>query len=188
MGRIHILPLLEIKPETRARLQEAIHEQVHWPVEIGSFEFDPHYAFEQIRGQYHSSQILLGLRNRIPANADKILAIVPFDLFIPILTFVFGEAQLDGPAAVVSVFRLRPEFYGLPPAPSLVVDRLIKESIHELGHTFGLRHCRQVECVLNASTYVEEIDLKHHAFCPDCAELLKEQQRKPLEGLDAQPA
>ena len=178
MGRIHIVPLLEIKPETRPRLLDAISREMHWPAQITSVDFDPAYALDQTREQYHSSQILLGLRNKFPSPSDKVLAIVPFDLFIPILTFVFGEAQLDGPAAVVSIFRLRPEFYGLPPAPDLIVDRLIKESIHELGHTFGLRHCRQLECVLSASTYVEEIDLKSHAFCPACVELLREQQRK----------
>jgi len=178
MGQIHILPLLEIKAETRAQLLEAIEQQVQWPAAIEALEFDPRFAFDQIRGQYHSSQILLGLHSKLYRPQDKIIAIVPFDLYIPILTYVFGEAQLDGPAAVVSLFRLRPEFYGLPPVPARVVERLIKESIHELGHTFGLRHCPQPECVLHASTYVEEIDLKSHTFCPDCSALLQAAQAK----------
>lgn len=176
MGRIHIVPLLEIKPDTQSRLLGAIQQQVNWPAVFLPLEFDPRFAFDQIRGQYHSSQILLGLNSKLASAQDKILAIVPFDLFIPILTFVFGEAQLEGPAAVVSLLRLRPEFYGLPPAPALVVERLVKESIHELGHTFGLRHCQQQGCVLNASTYVEEIDLKSDLFCPGCALILKERQ------------
>ena len=182
MGSIHIVPLLEIKPETQSRLLETIHQEMHWPASISSIEFDPRYAYDETRGQYHSSQILLGLRNQSVQGSDKIMAIVPFDLFIPILTFVFGEAQLDGPAAVVSVFRLRPEFYGLPPSPVITVDRLIKESIHELGHTFGLRHCRQMECVLNASTYVEEIDFKSSAFCSACAHELQKNQLQRAGG------
>jgi archaemetzincin len=182
MGRIQIVPLLEIKPDTRSILIEAISKEVHWPAEIATAEFDARYALDQTREQYHSSQILLGLRNKFFTSPDKVLAIVPFDLFIPILTFVFGEAQLDGPGAVVSIFRLRPEFYGLPSSPMLVVDRLIKESIHELGHTFGLRHCRHMECVLNASTYVEEIDLKSHSFCDACKEELQARQAAEQES------
>ncbi len=180
MGRIHIVPLLELKPDTQTQLLTAIQHQVNWSAGRLALDFDPGFAFDQIRGQYHSSQILLGLNSKLASTEDKILAIVPFDLFIPILTFVFGEAQLDGPAAVVSTTRLRPEFYGLPPAPERIVARLIKESIHELGHTFGLRHCQHPGCVLNASTYVEEIDLKSSRFCPICARLLQERQQALL--------
>ncbi len=170
MSCVYIVPLLELRPQTRQRLCVAIEQQTFWSAELLDVPFDGQFAYDQVREQYHSSQILLGLKNLIKPGTDKILAIVPFDLFIPILTFVYGEAHLDGPAAVVSIYRLRPEFFGLPPAPELVVERLIKESIHELGHTFGLRHCRNRGCVLNASTYVEEIDLKTHEFCAACRE------------------
>ncbi len=168
MPRVQVVPLLELKTETRDRLFTAIEQQTTWPAELMLLPFDPQYAYDVAREQYHSSQLLLGLKNKSDLNDDKILAIVPFDLFIPILTFVFGEAHLNGPCAIVSIYRLRPEFYGLPPAPGLVVERLVKECIHELGHTFGLRHCKNMGCVLNASTYVEEIDLKTHEFCEDC--------------------
>lgn len=172
MPRVQVVPLLELKAETRDLLLTAIEQQTTWPAELMPVPFNPQYAYDQVREQYHSSQLLLGLKNKCNPDGDKILAIVPFDLFIPILTFVFGEAHLNGPCAVVSIFRLRPEFYGLPPAPGLVVERLIKECIHELGHTYGLRHCRTMGCVLNASTYVEEIDLKTHEFCEDCRGVL----------------
>ena len=87
------------------------------------------------------------------------------DLFIPILTYVFGEAQLDGIGAVVSLHRLNNQFYGLPEDTGLMHDRLLKEAVHELGHTFGLLHCFQPGCVLNASTYVEDIDQKSRELC-----------------------
>jgi len=90
------------------------------------------------------------------------------DLFIPILTFVFGEAQLDGPAAVVSASRLCPTFYGLPPDHELLYQRLAKEAIHELAHTFGLVHCQNQTCVLSSSSYAENIDLKEGRFCMRC--------------------
>ena len=90
------------------------------------------------------------------------------DLFTPVLTYVFGEAQLEGRAAVVSCHRLRSEAYGLPPNPRLLYDRLHKEAVHELGHTFGLLHCSSVGCVMRASRYSEEIELKEAAFCERC--------------------
>jgi archaemetzincin len=99
---------------------------------------------------------------------QKILTLTDFDLFVPVLTFVFGEAQLNGKAAIVSAHRLYPEFYGLPPNDEIFISRLIKEINHELGHTYGLRHCLDFECVMHASSNVDEIDIKSENFCPDC--------------------
>jgi len=90
------------------------------------------------------------------------------DLFIPILTFVFGEAQLGDTGALVSTHRLRPEFYGMPNDPELLRVRLLKEALHELGHTLGLQHCPDYLCVMSASHSVERIDLKRAGFCKAC--------------------
>ena len=79
-----------------------------------------------------------------------------------------GEAQLNGPAAIVSITRLRNEFYGLPKNDTLLRERMEKEAIHELGHTFGLVHCRNDLCVMRPSTYVENIDLKPPQLCYSC--------------------
>ena len=73
------------------------------------------------------------------------------DLYIPVLTFVFGEAQLADGGAVVSAHRLHQEFYGMPTDPELLHERLLKESLHELGHTYGLRHCPDYTCVMSSS-------------------------------------
>jgi len=130
-------------------------------------------AFDASRRQYHSSQILLQLIAGLPADSPKLLGITAVDLFIPILTFVFGEAQLDGIGAVVSLHRLDNRFYGLPADQGLLVQRLIKEAIHELGHTFGLLHCINPGCALNASTYVEDIDQKSGEPCLACRQRLR---------------
>jgi archaemetzincin len=94
--------------------------------------------------------------------------VVSADLYIPILTFVFGEAQLKGSCAVVSLHRLRQEFYGLPADPQLLTSRLIKEAVHELGHTLGIPHCEDYGCVMAPSHAVEWIDLKNSGFCEAC--------------------
>lgn len=135
--------------------------------------FEPERAYEPSRGQYHSTTILAGLLTRDVAPGERRLAITAMDLFVPVLTFVFGEAQLDGTAAIVSTHRLRNEAYGMPPDPDLLTERLVKEAIHELGHTHGLVHCLHAICVMRSSTYVEEIDLKRDDFCAACADVLQ---------------
>ena len=130
-------------------------------------------AYDASRKQVNSTALLSQV---LEAGADpghKRLAIVDVDLFIPVLTFVFGEAQLSGTAAVVSTHRLSNQFYGLHRNDSLMRERLGKEIVHELGHTFGLFHCRQYDCVMRASTYVEEIDLKRSSPCESCAGLIQ---------------
>lgn len=133
-------------------------------------------AFDLSRQQYNSSQILLQLIARPPADAVKILGVAEVDMFIPILTYIFGEAQLDGTGAVVSLHRLNNKFYGLPKNNRLLSERMVKESIHELGHTFGLIHCTHPNCALHASTYVEDIDQKSEDLCPQCRQYVKVKQ------------
>jgi len=136
-----------------------------------SLDIDRYFASE--RGQYNATLILAGLLRHLPDQASKIVGITGVDLFIPVLTFVFGQAQLDGPGAVVSAFRLRNEYYGLPADEGLRFERTAKEVVHELGHTFGLIHCDDHRCVMHASTYVEDVDVKGASFCPGCEVLLK---------------
>ncbi len=141
----------------------------------------PAEAFDPARGQFSSTQILRWTLNNHPADALKVVTLTDGDLFIPVLTFVFGEAQVGGIAAVVSTARLRPEFYGLPPDQARLRSRLEKECIHELGHTFGLVHCRRPGCVMAASLTVLDVDAKRAGFCPDCRIRLRELAiRSPL--------
>jgi len=126
-------------------------------------------TFDVNRGQYHSTNLLGRLLDlAAPSDEVKILGITDVDLYIPILTFVFGEAQLKGRVALVSVYRLRQEFYGLQEDPELFYGRIEKESVHELGHTFGLVHCRTSDCVMRFSNSVDDVDLKGVDFCPEC--------------------
>jgi archaemetzincin len=141
--------------------------------------FDPERAFDASRGQYNS-RVLLGqlLREHGP-HPGRILGVTGVDLFIPVLTFVFGEAQLGGRAAVVSTHRLANERYGLAPSLQLLRQRLGKEAVHELGHTYGLVHCHRPRCVMGSSTYVEEIDVKTDRLCPECLAAVR---RPPLRA------
>jgi archaemetzincin len=166
--RIYVAPIGELPAEI---IQAAVlrlaaifaHVEVARPLVALDDAFDPR------RRQYDSAGLLEVLGREPPARGDRVIGVTDHDLFIPILTFVFGEAQLDGETAVVSLYRLRNEFYGLPPDAPAVVDRLVKECAHELGHTFGLVHCEDYGCVMHGSTSVEEIDLKGAKYCVQCA-------------------
>jgi archaemetzincin len=135
-----------------------------------ALDLTPFYAAE--RRQYHATLLLAALLRHLPDPNGKIIGLTSVDLFIPVLTFVFGQSQLDGPAAVASTYRLHSEFYGLPANEAALRDRIVKEALHELGHAFGLVHCRDPRCVMRASTYVEEVDLKDAEFCRECGERL----------------
>ena len=134
---------------------------------------DPAFAFDSYRNQFNSTSIITALLERYPTHQGKIIGITTVDLFVPVLTYVFGEAQLDGRAAVLSSFRLREELFGLGPNPELEHIRLLKEAIHELGHTFGLIHCHTSECVMHASTSPEEVDVKGKNFCETCEQAIR---------------
>jgi archaemetzincin len=130
--------------------------------------FDCESAFDVSRGQYNSRLLLGHLLKDTPGDSGRVLGVAGVDLYIPVLTYVFGEAQLGGRAAIVSLHRLDDELYGLPPNPDRLFERLVKEAVHELGHTYDLVHCHHTGCVMGSSTYVEEIDLKSAAFCDRC--------------------
>ena len=119
---------------------------------------------DERRGQHYSTAILQRLEQVADPNA-RVLAVTACDLYVPVLTFVFGEAQLEGNCAVVSTARLREEFYGMPPRQDVLRERLVKEAAHELGHTFGLRHCADWSCVMASSHGVERLDVKGAEFC-----------------------
>ena len=149
-----------------------VREALARPVRAVPVQVDLAPAYAREREQYHATLILAALLRQVPEPGARILGITPFDLYIPVLTFVFGQSQLDGTGAVVSTHRLRPEYYGLPPDEGLTVERTIKEAVHELGHAFGLVHCPEYGCVMHASTYVEEVDLKGASYCGACLEEL----------------
>jgi archaemetzincin len=173
MSEIYIIPFHFYDHHLLDQLALSISAALKLPTRIESSKFRYSFAYDSSRKQYHSTRLLHGLVNYFSDKGVKLLGVTDLDLFIPILTFVFGEAQLNGRAATVSSFRLKPQFYGLPKSDHLLLDRLSKESIHELGHTFGLKHCLAYDCVMSSSPTVEDIELKDPSFCDDCLQTIK---------------
>jgi len=128
----------------------------------------PPESFDARRNQYYSTKILKVMLGDVPQDALKLLGVTAMDLCIPILTYVFGEAQVGGTAAVVSLARLRQEHYGLEPDRPLLLERLRKECLHEMGHTFGLVHCPSRNCVMYLSNTVVDVDTRGRDFCMGC--------------------
>jgi archaemetzincin len=134
----------------------------------------PDGAFDAKRGQYQSVELMKMLAQRAPRDASRVLGVTNVDLAIPMLSFLFGQAQFDGPIALVSLCRLHQEFYGLPPEESLLRERTAKEVLHELGHTFGLVHCSESTCAMSLATHVELVDAKAERYCTRCGMQLVE--------------
>jgi len=175
--RIQVMPLGPVPPDLLAELCSGLGREFRVECEILPAEADPAFAFNLTRQQYHSTEILASLVRKATPASRHLLGITPVDLYIPILTFVFGEAQLEGNCALVSTHRLRQEFYGLPPDSALFRERLLKEAVHELGHTLSLSHCENYECVMSPSHGVEWIDLKGSRFCGECRSIIDKRGR-----------
>lgn len=138
---------------------------------------DVEFALDPARRQYHSTKILEVLAGGAPSHALKILGLTDRDLFIPILTYVYGEAQLGGRAAVISIRRLKDGLPSLHPEP-LLLERISKEAVHELGHTFKLRHCRDKTCIMHYCRSIRDVDRKSEQLCRYCRILLEDEIKR----------
>jgi archaemetzincin len=129
----------------------------------------PEEAFSKTRQQYRSDIILNAVRGIAEKyDFERVLGVADIDLFMPRLHFVFGQADCPGKGALISLFRLRPEFYGRPPNVQVAIDRGTNEAVHEIGHTLGLKHCANPFCVMYSSNSIFETDRKVSLFCSKC--------------------
>jgi len=154
MSYIDIIPIGEVEEALLLFLKQSIFQTFKIQTRIRNRRFNLSPVYDPVRNQYNSSGLLLELINDTPPETLRILGVTELDLFIPIFTFLFGE---------------------------LLRSRLLKEGIHELGHTFGLIHCFALNCVMKSSTYVEDIDQKPTHFCKLCEQaVLKWQNGKKI--------
>ena len=169
------IAILPVGPIDRSILLYLKNELVKAFPESTCFTIDEHIevpeaGYDKNRRQYRSNHIL-GLVQSHAAKtrvANRVLGIVDVDIFIPELNFVFGEASFPGRAALISLWRLKPEFNGAKADAELYTQRSLKEAVHEIGHTLGLRHCPRHSCVMHFSNSIFDTDKKQSLFCDEC--------------------
>ena len=147
---------------------EAVNREFLYPVNIREGHIDLSEFYDPARRQYNGNTLLKHVDSIFVPDSLKTLGLFSVDLFIPILTFIFGQAFLGGRTGIASLYRLSNERYGMAVDDRFLLDRFRKEVIHELGHSFGLIHCHHPTCVMRSSTYVEDIDLKDQHLCNTC--------------------
>src|SRR5690606_9018649 len=172
--RILLISFGQFDKNLLLKIAGAVHSVFGVSVDVESGFTDLSRFYDPARRQYDGNRLIQFIHTQYGNDNRKTIGLFRVDLFIPILTYIIGQAIYKGNAGVVSLFRLKNELYGLKKDETLLVDRFVKEIIHELGHTYGLTHCISPACVMRSSTYIEDIDQKEGHFCTKCREKLAE--------------
>ncbi len=168
MQNLYVVPLEVSDSELISRIVDELGKILKTQVETSELNLDLISCFSLDRNQYYSTEII---SRAIPLTANlngKVILIVESDIFVPIFTYVFGEAQLNGKHSIISLCRLHEEFYTGRTNDELFFQRIMKEILHEVGHNFGLLHCNNWECVMHSSKNIEEVDIKGEFYCSEC--------------------
>ena len=164
--KITLKPVGDVADGTVEKLSDRVGSVFHCPVETRAGFGDLTEAYDPQRRQYDSSKLLTSLGKA--EREERVVGITDVDLYVPRLHFVFGEADIGSGTAIVSMCRLRQEYCGLDPDEALLLERAAKEVVHELGHTFGLEHCPNGNCVMHFSNSLADTDVKEVHFCDRC--------------------
>ncbi len=171
-GVIIVSPIGEIARPTINNVAQGVASFFGYSVRIENLLTNIDFSFDENRKQYHSTPILARLAQRAPEDCVKIVAVTLEDLFIPILTHVYGEAQMDGTACIISTHRLQTD---LKAERTTFCERVIKEAIHELGHAFNLKHCKDPACIMHYCRNLNDVDQKSDHYCRYCSILLSDE-------------
>ena len=179
MDYLYLKKIGDIEPQL---LEKIVKKLDFLPVKLIEDKNYPIFAFEPKRNQYYARKIIENMALDLPIDCERMIGIADIDLCTPVLTFVYGEAQLGGKVAIVSTTRLKQKFYSLPRDNGLLAQRLVKVLVHELGHCYGLVHCNNKKCVMYLSNNIVSIDEKEDCFCKKCEGFFNKKVRKENYG------
>lgn len=148
-------------------------------IELGPNIEIPLASFNPNRNQYNSTMIMDELK-KIPGDYEKLLGIIDADLYVESFNFIFGESIVGGKTAIISLTRLRQGFYDLKENKEIFYERTLKEAIHELGHSYGVSHCKNPTCIMTFSNSIKDTDRKGRFFCNHCKHQIKEINPYPV--------
>jgi archaemetzincin len=157
---VYIQPIGPVDTEVLNFLVQSLSSK--YPTRILQQVEVPKKAYNRAREQFDGS----GLLEALPEREDVLLGVTEVDAYVDGLNFIFGLA--GDCKALISLKRLRPEFYRLPEDEDLFKCRVLKEAVHELGHVFGLNHCPDRNCVMYFSNSILDTDLKDWRYCGPC--------------------
>jgi archaemetzincin len=172
---ITLVPIGEVEDAILKSLAPPLTEILGQAVEVAGTLPLPRGDWSQSRRQHLASSLLALVPT--PARGNRALGIAGADLYAPGLNFVFGLADIEGRRALITLQRLRAEFYGSPPDDTLFLQRAVKEAVHGLGHTYRLGHCRNLRCIMFFSDTLHDTDVKSPGFCAACREKVKRGMR-----------
>lgn len=171
MRFLYFIPIGKIEKRILEKLSKDLVKVFGLSVRIAAPIDVPDWSFNKLRNQYQGEKILSELNRLEFFEAEKILGISQVDLYADDLNFIFGQAEAPGKAALISMFRLRPKPSKKKLNNNLFYHRILKEAVHELGHTFSLSHCPDPRCVMHFSNNISDTDYKREKFCAKCEKL-----------------
>jgi archaemetzincin len=170
---IYLAPLKFSNKPLMEKLKQDLSKIFSVNIDSIKLDIDLNKTYSPERKQYYSTQIIESAISHTGYADGIILMITELDLYIPVLTFIFGEAQYKGKHSIISACRLHEEFYTGVTNEELFYERVKKEVLHELGHNFGLLHCIDWNCVMHSSNSIEEVDIKGNFYCKHCYDEIK---------------
>lgn len=178
MKFLYLIPFGKIDGKILEKLGGDLKKNFDLLTKIVSAIEIPDYTYNKDRKQHDGSKILQELKRLEFLDAEKILGICNVDLFSEDLNFIFGLAETPGNVALISLYRLSPKFYYKKLDLKvndweIFYQRVLKEAVHELGHTYGLSHCPDTRCVMHFSNIISDTDTKQNSFCPKCGKLFE---------------
>jgi len=169
---IRLIPVGEVPAQIVEAILAAVPEAVGAKVRLMPGMDLPGTAFNNFRRQYDAEKVLSMLSVNSAAkfidHSIPSLFVTDVDMYYTSLSFVFGLEDPGTSSAIISIARLRPEFYDRHPNPTVLLDRAVKEAVHEIGHYLGFDHCKHIWCVMSFSPSVSDVDKKARDFCKDC--------------------